>query len=345
MPRRRPLVPLLLLPLIAAPLAGQNNRYTLSGRDVAIYNLAGTMRVEAGTGSAVVVEVTRGGGDGSKLEVQTGPISGRETLRIIYPSDRIVYPALGRHSQSQLRVRDDGTFEGHSGRDVRISGDGSGLEAFADLRILVPAGQRIAINLAAGRVTASNVNGHLGIDASSSTVETSGTKGSLSIDVGSGDVKVTGAEGDLSVDTGSGNVTLSDLRAGEVGIDTGSGDVTATTLGSRTLKVDTGSGNVTLSGVTTEDADIETGSGNIRLDLNGALRSFHGETGSGDVTIRAPASLSAALDIETSSGEIESDFAVAVMRREEDHLVGRIGAGTGRISVDTGSGSVRLLRK
>src|SRR6476661_50197 len=85
-------------------------------------------------------------------------------------------------------------------------------------------------------------------------------------------------------------------------------------------------------------------SGDIRLDVDATLRSFHGETGSGDVTIRAPASLSAALDIETSSGEIESDFEVAVTRREEDHLVGRIGSGTGRISVDTGSGSVRLLR-
>ena len=345
MPIRRAILPLLLLPLTAAPLAGQGNRYTVSGKDVAIYNLAGTMRIEAGTGSAVIVEVTRGGEDGSKLEVQTGPISGRETLRIIYPSDRIVYPALGRHSQSQLRVRDDGTFEGHGGRDVRISGDGSGLEAFADLRVLVPAGQRIAINLAAGPITASNVNGELSIDASSSNVEVSGTKGRLSIDVGSGDVKVTGAEGELSIDTGSGNVDLSGLRGGAVGIDTGSGDVTATTLGARTLKVDTGSGNVTLSGVTTEDADIETGSGDIRLDLEGALRSFHGETGSGDVTIRAPATLSAALDIETSSGEIESDFDVAVTRREEDHLVGRIGSGTGRISVDTGSGSVRLLRK
>jgi len=345
MPIRRPFLPLFLLPLVAAPLAGQGNRYTVTGRDVAIYNLAGTARIEPGTGPAVVVEVTRGGDDGSKLEVQTGTISGRETLRIIYPSDRIVYPQLGRHSQSEIRVREDGTFDGHGGREVRISGDGSGLEAFADLRILVPAGQRIAVNLAAGGVTASNVNGQLSIDASSSTVETSGTKGSLSIDVGSGDVKVTGAEGELNVDTGSGNVTLSDLRGGEVGIDTGSGDVTATTLGARSLKVDTGSGNVTLSGVSTEDADIETGSGNIRLDVDGALRSFHGETGSGDVTIRAPASLSAALDIETSSGEIESDFEVAVTRREEDHLVGRIGAGTGRISVDTGSGSVRLLRK
>lgn len=346
---RRPVI-LALVPLLMAPaLAAQGTRYTVSGRDVAIYNLAGIMRVEPGTGSAVTVEVNRQGDDGAKLRVETGPVSGRETLRVIYPSDRIVYPVLGRHSQSQLRVRDDGTFNGNfdrrDGREVRISGDGEGLEASADLRVLVPAGQRVAVNLAVGRVTVTNVNGQLSVDASSADVDASGTKGSLSIDVGSGDVKVTGADGELSVDTGSGNVTLSDVRGGEVGIDTGSGDVMATTLGARTLKIDTGSGNVILSGVGTEEANIETGSGDIRLDVDATLRSFHGETGSGDVTIRAPASLSAALDIETSSGEIESDFEIALTRREEDHLVGRIGSGTGRISVDTGSGSVRLLRK
>ncbi len=348
MPSRRPVI-LAIVPLLTATALGaQGTRYTVSGRDVAIYNLAGIMRVEPGTGSAVTVEVTRQGADAAKLQVETGPISGRETLRVIYPSDRIVYPVLGRHSQSQLSVRDDGTFNGHDGRDardVRISGDGSGLEASADLRVLVPAGQRVAVNLAVGRVSVTNVNGQLSVDASSADVDASGTKGSLSIDVGSGDVKVSGADGELSVDTGSGNVTLSDVRGGEVGIDTGSGDVMATTLGARTLKIDTGSGNVTLSGVGTEEANIETGSGDIRLDVDATLRSFHGETGSGDVTIRAPASLSAALDIETSSGDIESDFEVALTRREQDHLVGRIGSGAGRISVDTGSGNVRLLRK
>lgn len=342
---RLPLLPLLLAtPLVATPLAAQGTRYTISGHDVAIYNIAGAMRVEAGSGSAVVVEVTRRGNDAAKLTVETGTLNGRETLRVIYPSDRVVYAPLGRHSQTQLRVRDDGTFGDRGGREITISGDGAGLDASADLRVLVPAGQRVAVHVAAGQISVSNVNGQLAVDGSSSDVEASGTRGSLSIDVGSGAVKVTDAQGDLNVDTGSGDVTLSGVRGGDVGIDTGSGEVTGTTLGARTLKIDTGSGGVSLSGVTTEDASIETGSGDIKIDVDATLRSFRAETGSGDVTIRAPASLSAAVDIETSSGGIESDFDVAVTRREEDHLVGRIGAGAGRISVETGSGSVRLLR-
>ena len=338
-----PLISALLLPI--TPLAAQGARYSLSGSDIAIYNLVGEMRIEAGSGSAVVVEVTRRGSDASKLEVQSGPINGRQTLRVVYPADRIIYPAMGRHSESETRVNDDGTFNGKRGHEVTIAGYGSGLEASADLRVLVPAGQRIAVNLVAGRVVATNVNGQLAVDVSSADVQTTETRGGLSIDVGSGDVKVSDAEGDVNVDTGSGSVTLTGIKGGDVGIDTGSGDVTGTTLGARSLKIDTGSGGVHLSGLASADVNIETGSGEIELDVDATLRTFHAETGSGDVKLRAPASLGAEVDFETSSGEIRSDFDVAVTRREEDHLVGRIGDGRGRMSIDTGSGDVTLTRK
>ena len=331
--------------LLAAPLAAQGSLYTRSGSNSAVYNLAGEMRVEAGSGSAVVVEVTRRGPDGAKLEVQTGAIDSRQTLRVIYPGDRVVYPALGRHSQSQVRVDDDGTFDGRRGRHVTIAGDGSGLEASADLRVLVPSGQRIGVNLVAGRVVVANVNGQLRVDVSSADVEASGSRGSLSIDVGSGNVKVSDAEGDVSVDTGSGDVVLTGIKGGDVGVDTGSGGVTGTTLGARTLKIDTGSGDVHLSGLSTADADVDTGSGTIELDVDATLRSFHAETGSGDVRLRAPASLGAEVDFETSSGDIRSDFDVVVTRREEDHLIGRIGDGRGRMTIETGSGDVTLTRK
>ena len=346
MPTRHPrFLPVPIVLLLAAPLAAQGTRYTLSGTDVAVYNLAGEMRVEAGSGSAVVVDVTRHGADAAKLQVENGALNGRQTLRVVYPGDSIVYPALGRHSQSRTRVNDDGTFNGGRGREVTIAGDGSGLEASADLRVLVPAGQRIAVNLVAGRVIVANVNGQLRVDVASADVQATGTRGGLTIDVGSGNVKVSDAEGDVDVDTGSGDVSLTGVRGGDVGIDTGSGDVTGTTVGARSLKIDTGSGAVHLAGLSSADVNLDTGSGDIELDLDGSLRLFHAETGSGNVTLRAPASLGAEVDFETSSGEIRSDFDVTVTRREEDHLIGRIGDGRGRMSIDTGSGDVTLIRK
>jgi lia operon protein LiaG len=253
-----------------AMLAAQQERHSLEGDDVAIYNLAGEVSVEAGQGSIGVL-LTRGGAGAGQLRVAQGEIDGRETLRVIYPSDHIVYPPVGSGSSTQLRVRDDGTFgdehdHGHGeharGRRVTIMDRGDGLEAHADLRISVPRGRTLAVHLAVGKVTVSNVNGRISIDADNAPVTASGTQGELSVDVGSGDVRVSQTEGDLSVDT----------------------------------------------------------------------------------AITAPPTLSASVEIETASGDIESDFPLTVTRRASDHVEGRIGDGKGTIAIETGSGGIRLLK-
>src|SRR5213592_272013 len=84
--------------------AQQPERRTLAGDHVAIYNLAGVMRLERGAGSDVVVELTRGGRDAGKLQVATGPVRGRETLRIMYPDDEIVYRELGHGDRKSTRL-------------------------------------------------------------------------------------------------------------------------------------------------------------------------------------------------------------------------------------------------
>src|SRR5204863_10145932 len=102
--------------LLTSRAAAQTSSHVLKGDSVAVYNLVGELRVEAGTGSDVVVEVQRGGADAAKLDVQSGPLRGRETLRIIYPGDVILMPEWGRGWNTTLRVRDDGTFGDDHGR-------------------------------------------------------------------------------------------------------------------------------------------------------------------------------------------------------------------------------------
>ncbi len=79
--------------LIAAPVTGQEVE-RISGRDVAVYNLAGHVEVVRGSGSDVVVRIDRGGADASELRIEAGEVRGRSTLRIIYPDDQIVYPEM-----------------------------------------------------------------------------------------------------------------------------------------------------------------------------------------------------------------------------------------------------------
>jgi hypothetical protein len=89
---------------------------------VAVYNLAGRVEVVRGSGSDVVVRIARGGADASELRLATGDVGGRSTLRVIYPSDEIVYPAMGRGSNNSQSVRADGTFGdgGNSRRADRV---------------------------------------------------------------------------------------------------------------------------------------------------------------------------------------------------------------------------------
>jgi lia operon protein LiaG len=355
-----PTLALALLTLAPSALTAQQvERYTLEGDDIAIYNLAGALTVEPGTGS-VAVELVRAGPDAGRLRIERGELRGRETLRVVYPSESIAYAGLEAGSSTTLKVREDGTFgDGDGdhrhdrddedddlprGRTVRISSARGDLRAHADLKVRVPAGYRVAFHLAVGRVSLANVNGEILVDSHSAPVTATAPKGSLAVDVGSGDVRVSGAEGTLNVDTGSGSVEVTGFRGDELSVDTGSGQVSGSELSARSIQVDTGSGDIKLTAVTCPELALETGSGSISTDVRGPVRDLSLETGSGDISVRAPATLAGEVEIETASGEIETDFPIQVTRHARDHVVGRIGDGVGKVAIETGSGDVRLLK-
>lgn len=351
-PRSQILILAGLLVAAAAPLAAQQaSRHTLSGNAVALYNIAGTVRVDPGSGGSVTAEVTRHGADAARLEVRTDAIRGRETLRVIYPGDRIVYAPLGRHSRTEMQVADDGTFSGGwergtRSRRVRIEGDGSGLDAYADLRVLVPAGKSVGIHLGVGAVTVTNVNGALLIDVASADVTTSGTRGSLSLDLGSGDATVRGAEGDLSVDGGSGDILLERVTGDAITLDLGSGSVTASEIRASNLSVDAGSGEVTLDDISAHEIELDTGSGDVALTLSTDVERLTLDSGSGNVVLRVPGDFGARVEAETGSGSILGSLAQGLTRDEDgDRATGVIGDGEGTLIIDTGSGDVTLERR
>lgn len=341
-------VALVIAPAISR--AQTPDRRTLPGNDVAVYNIAGVMRVEGGTGTEVTVEVTRGGGDASRLQLQTGSIRGRETLRVIYPDRRVIYRQPGSdrwRGRTTLRVDDDGTFgDGRTddGRSVDIVGSGDGLDAHADVRIVVPRGKRVSVYLGVGEAKVENVEGDLYVDVSEASVTSIRTRGKLSLDTGSGEVHVTDAQGEIDLDTGSGNVEVSNIRGPFLKMDTGSGRVRATDVVVDDLELDTGSGSVHLGQVQSKRIKLDSGSGSVELDLRADVESVRIESGSGGVTLGIPESLGAAIRIETGSGGIDTDIPVQVRKTERNYLSGTIGDGKGEITIETGSGGVRLRR-
>jgi hypothetical protein len=89
---------------------------------------------------------------------------------------------------------------------------------------------------------------------------------------------------------------------------------------------------------------VDAGSGATDLEFLGLVDQLSVDAGSGPVTLRLPAAQGADVDIETGSGGIESDFAVQTSRVERNRLRGRIGDGHARISIEAGSGRIRLLK-
>lgn len=347
----------LLSSLVSSTVAAQatataTEQRSIKGAQVAIYNLVGRLKAVPGTGDAVVVEIARGGADASKLKIESGTLGGRETLRIVYPSDRIVYPEMRYRSRTSVNVRPDGTFsdggDWNEWRDrdrVEIRGSGDGLEAHADLTVRVPRGQKIELFLAVGRLEIQNVEGDLMVDVGSADVDISGTKGPLSLDTGSGRVSVRDVSGDITLDSGSGGLMVDRVKGAFLRIDSGSGGVEGNDIDVGELNADVGSGGLRLYKVKSPVVTAETGSGGITLEILSDIQRLNVETGSGGATIRVPATLSAEIEAETNSGGFSTDFDVTTRRVGRNHISGRIGDGKGgRISIEAGSGSVRLLK-
>ena len=102
---------------VSATPAPAQETYELSGDPAAVWNLAGAVNVTGG-GSALTVEVRRGGADAGQLELATGAIDldsdgvrRVDALRVVYPGDEIAYSG----GSTELHVRDEslqGTDEG-----------------------------------------------------------------------------------------------------------------------------------------------------------------------------------------------------------------------------------------
>lgn len=336
--------------IAGAPLAAgaQAGHFSLSGSDVAIYNLVGSIKAVAGSGSEVAVDVVRAGKDAAQLRIEQGAIGGRQTLRVIYPARRITFGNGDRWGgTTTVRVADDGTFDDNDDRGsrVEISSRSGGLEARADLTVSIPAGKTIKLHLAAGDVNVTNVDGDVSVDVGMANVTTNGTKGSLTLDTGSGAVSVTDAQGNVNLDTGSGSVTLSRIRGDRLSVDAGSGHLDAADVNARRIALDLGSGGATLKNVTATDIKLDCGSGSTDLDLASDIDRLDIDAGSGGVTVRIPQTLGAKVDIDAGSGGIDLGVPVSVTRWESDHVVGTIGDGQGTIHIDAGSGGVHLRKR
>ncbi|GAA4240496.1 DUF4097 family beta strand repeat-containing protein [Actinomadura meridiana] len=160
----------------------------------------------------------------------------------------------------------------------------------------------------------------------------------------SADAVVTGTTSRASIKSASGNVTL-DGVAGAIDANTVSGVIEAQGLDGAVTFTSI-SGDLSLAGGSVERLAARTVSGRIAADVD-----LPGDGGieittvSGDVALRIPDSADARVALNTAAGRIETTFPEI---GERDGLVGRtrggeLGNGSGRLTVNTVSGSITLI--
>ena len=317
----------------------------------AVENLAGTMRVVAGTGSQVVAVATIHAEDDrvmgmSGFEQVTGE-SGRPTLRVIYPIDDYAtfrYPRNDSGSWLGRMFGGSSTTTKYAGRKVKVS-ESSGVLLYADVEVQLPRRSvEGSFRNVVGHIEGRGVEGTLTFDTGSGNVTLEDLRGTLTADTGSGDIKALDLEGSFSGDTGSGNIELTDFEGEKTSCETGSGDIFIKSAEAARIDADTGSGDITISESEVEVLLADTGSGDILLEAGGArLAEVSADTGSGDVTLRLGPDASFEAMARLGSGDIENRYSDAepIVRNKE--VVGyRRGGAKTRIKVDTGSGDLLL---
>lgn len=358
-----------------SPLARAQEEQTLQlgGDQLVLVDLIGEVRVEGHSGDRFEVKIQIQGEDARPdlIRVESEEKGSESRVYIHFPIEDeqdYVYPPMGRGSNSSFRFDPDDSDSSWmskvfgSRRKIEVQGSGRGTEVWADVTIRVPAKAACEVYLGCGRIDASEVEGDLKLDTHVGPIQVDGVQGRLSLDTGSGHVELSAVTGDtsvdtgsghvdiesvkgnLAVDTGSGHVSLRDVEGEEVAVDTGSGRVEARNVRCRRFSVDTGSGGVDASRLSADEVSIDTGSGGIDLALDEmGGGDFDLETGSGGIELTLPDNASARIEGETGGGRIRVDLEGAeIDQLERDYVRLSIGGGEAEVSLETGSGSIRI---
>jgi len=336
--------------LLAGTASAFEERASLSADTLILRNLIGQIEVVGHGGAEFEIEIHVQGSDATPDRVQIEIDDGRRAeVNIRFPLDeskRYVYPKT--HGETSFSIDDDGgswLAKLFGSGNIKISKSGSGLEIWADATVRMPRGKSLIVDHGAGTIVVNDVEGDLELGTRSGPIEVDDAEGSVSIDTGSGHVSVADVNGNLLVDTGSGHVTVSDVQADSVHLDTGSGNVALEGVDGSKVYVDTGSGSVKAEGIGADDLTIDTGSGSVSLVLDRmGSGSFVIDTGSGGIRLQLPGNASARVSADTGSGGITLDLAsnFRMHHEDDDEAEFTIGDGAANLTLDTGSGSIRV---
>jgi hypothetical protein len=211
---------------------------------------------------------------------------------------------------------------------VRLSVEGDrGRAGEAIFELSVPRGARVLTNSVSGDIFVSGTRGEVNAEAVSGDVEVSDVVRRLSVQTVSGSQRISNVVGDLRAGAVSGRVEVSNVE-GDIEAESVSGRITLLDVKSKFVKAGSVSGRVAFAGP---------------IDPAGR---YEFESHSGSIRLAVPENTGAMLRVETFSGHVESDFPVTLQpnRGGQNRFEFQIGNGRARISAESFSGSINIIR-
>jgi hypothetical protein len=321
-------------------------------RHFLVENLAGHMRVRAGSSEKTVVTATVYGETdelAGKVRLENTGTEESPVLRVRYPEgiSSIRFRARNPESDHGFLSGLFDTFEGsytYDGRRMHVHTRHSKL-LYADVEVEVARGETdVELMNLAGTLSASDLAGRVAVRVASADVRLARLKGQMRVDGTSGDLSAESLEGTLSCELSSGDVALDGLRGDSASFHTSSGDVRLSDVRVEKLDLASGSGDFKIRGCDAAEIAAHTGSGDVTIENRAErLAAVRIHTGSGDVALRLPSALSFEATASLSSGDMHVGFddGTATMRKGE-LIAYRRGTGGARIEVETGSGNFRI---
>src|SRR5437867_8722376 len=179
---------------------------------------------------------------------------------------------------------------------VEVEVEGNPHATRSDIEVHVPAASRVSVESFASSITVTDVTGPVTAETVNGAVSVSGSVKEVSAESVNGAVDVSGASTRVHAGTVNGALTVKGAR-GEVEANTVNGELRVVGGGAFTR------------------ARLETVSGSIRFEGElGPHADLQAQTVSGAVELTLPASTAADFTVNTFSGDINTDFGVALYR-------------------------------
>ncbi|MCR4605727.1 MAG: DUF4097 domain-containing protein [Eubacterium sp.] len=163
----------------------------------------------------------------------------------------------------------------------------------------------------------------------------------LDVDASSGSIDVECTSADINMDVSSGSINLKQHgKSNSIALEESSGNINASIEDATSVSLGASSGDTVFSARNVEDIKYEASSGAGNFTFDTAPKTSDFDASSGDISIFIPENSSLTATIDTASGDFNYDLPFE--KNEETY---KIGAGTGKMSIDTSSGDVKINKK